>query len=115
MSKKSKIKLAREFRKNPTKSERLLWEKLRKKGFLNLKFRRQHLMEGYIVDFYCKELKLVLEVDGEIHNYTKKEDEERQKIIERKGDIFYRINSFDIENNIDNVLYNLKAFINKNA
>ena len=112
MSKKDKIQLAREFRKNPTKSERIMWDKLRGNNFLDLSFRRQHIIEGFIVDFYCHKLKLVIEIDGDIHKYQKDKDKERQKVIEQKGNIFYRIKSEDIGNNMKNVLSKLSNFIN---
>jgi len=58
MSKEDKIYIARKFRKNQTKSEQIMWEELRDRRFRGLKFRRQYLMLGYIIDFYCPELKL---------------------------------------------------------
>ena len=83
MSKEGKIQLAREFRKNPTRTERIMWNALRNRQFLNLKFRRQYLIEGYLVDFYCHELKLAVEIDGSVHGYEDQinKDVERQKII----------------------------------
>ncbi|MHA4737829.1 endonuclease domain-containing protein [Dyadobacter sp. MSC1_007] len=57
---------ARQFRENPTKAEQHLWEQLSNKK-LGVKFRRQHPLHLFIVDFYCHELKLVIEVDGGIH------------------------------------------------
>lgn len=71
MSKKIKIQLAREFRKNPTKSKKIIWNALRNRQFFDLKFRRQYLIEGYLIDFYCPELKLAVEIDGPIHLYKK--------------------------------------------
>ncbi len=114
MSKKGKIQLAKEFRKSPTKSERIMWNAIHNRQFLNLKFRRQHLIKGYLVDFYCYDLKLAVEVDGPVHldedqmNY----DQERQKIIEDQGIKFFRVKSEDVEYNIEQVLNRLKVFIN---
>ena len=84
MSKKGKIQLAKEFRKSPIKSERIMWNAIRNRQLLNLKFRRQHLITGYLVDFYCYELKLAVEIDGSVHldEVQVKKDIERQKIIE---------------------------------
>jgi histidinol dehydrogenase len=90
MTKAEKIYLAREFRKNHTKTEQIMWEELRNRKFLNLKFKRQYLIEGYIVDFYCPELKLAIEIDGPIHLQQIKEDELRQRDIEEKGIRFIR-------------------------
>ena len=56
------------LRNNMTNAEKLLWEKIRKKQILNLKFRSQHPIDIFIADFYCHQIKLVIEIDGEIHN-----------------------------------------------
>jgi very-short-patch-repair endonuclease len=61
------LELARKFRKQPTPAERLAWELLRDRRFLKLKFKRQKILLGFYVDFYCHELKLVVEIDGNIH------------------------------------------------
>ena len=71
------LERAQEMRKNPTKAEALLWEALRNRN-LNSKFRRQHPISRYIVDFVCLEKELIVEVDGEIHQYQLNEDAERQ-------------------------------------
>ena len=89
MSKKVKLGIARDYRKKPTKSEKIMWNVLLNRKFLNLKFRRQHLIEGYLLDFYCHDLKLAIEIDGGIHNDQKEMDIKRQKVIERCGIIFY--------------------------
>ena len=66
---------AREFRQNETSVEKILWQSLRNRQILNLKFRRQHQIGDYIVDFYCHELKLIIELDGGYH-FT---DEQQKK------------------------------------
>lgn len=71
------------LRNNMTKAEVMLWSKLKGRNMLDYKFRRQHGIENYIVDFYCPELNLVIEVDGESH-YTlegKKHDETRTEFL----------------------------------
>lgn len=67
-----KIKRAKELRRNMTPAEKILWEHIRAKSFNNLKLRRQQIIEGFIIDFYCHSLGLVIEIDGEIHNKQKK-------------------------------------------
>jgi very-short-patch-repair endonuclease len=57
----------RALRNNATKAERILWEKLKRKGLLGYKFRRQHSVGKFIMDFYCPELQIAIEVDGESH------------------------------------------------
>ena len=111
MSKKIKKQLAREFRKNPTKSEKLMWKALRNRKFLNLKFRRQHLFEGYILDFYCTKLKLAIEINGAIHFNQVEKDKKRQQALENSEIIFYRIKSEHIECNINEVIEELTNFI----
>ena len=115
MSKKGKIQLAKEFRKNPARSEKIMWNVIRNRQFLNLKFRRQHLIKGYLVDFYCYELKLAVEIDGSVHlnEIQIKEDIERQKIIEQNGIKFFRVKSEDVEYNVEEVLSRLKYFISQ--
>lgn len=111
MSKEVKIQLAREFRKNPTKSEKIMWGVLRNRQFLNFKFRRQFLIDGYLVDFFCHELRLAIEIDGEIHLQQLDADQERQRIIENSKIRFLRIKSNDIENNLNAITKKLKLFI----
>jgi len=78
---------ARELRKNQTPAEELLWQLLRNRQLANLKFRRQHQIGDYITDFYCDERKLVVELDGEIHDKPAKakSDAKRQKYLESLG------------------------------
>ena len=63
----AKLEIARHLRRDPTPAERNAWSLLRRKGILGLKFRRQHPLCGFIVDFYCPRLRLVLELDGGSH------------------------------------------------
>ncbi|ENU25452.1 hypothetical protein F992_03188 [Acinetobacter modestus] len=58
------LEFAKNMRSNATDAEHLMWQLLRAKRFMNLKFRRQHVIAPYIVDFYCHELGLVIELDG---------------------------------------------------
>ena len=76
---------ARELRKESTKEEKKVWEILRDRRFLNLKFRRQHDIEGFIVDFYCHDLRLAIEIDGKVHDRQIDYDNLRQNLIEEKG------------------------------
>ncbi|MFC1617618.1 endonuclease domain-containing protein, partial [Candidatus Margulisiibacteriota bacterium] len=72
-----KKEFARALRKDQTKSEDIVWEALRDRRFMSLKFRRQHVIKGYVVDFYCRSYKLVIEIDGKIHDSQKDYDEFR--------------------------------------
>jgi very-short-patch-repair endonuclease len=62
------IRAASILRRNMTLTEKILWKKLKNRNLFNSKFRRQHPISFFIVDFYCHEYKLVIEVDGMIHN-----------------------------------------------
>ena len=75
---------AREMRHDPTPAEHLLWQALRRHQFLNLHFRRQHPIEQFIVDFVCLSHRVIIEVDGEIHDVPEqaKYDQERQAYLE---------------------------------
>lgn len=73
------------MRHEPTKAEKLLWQKLRRRQLGGYKFRRQHPIGNYIVDFYCAETKLIVEVDGDIHAYQESYDKERTKDLEALG------------------------------
>ena len=61
------LEFAKTMRSNATDAEHLIWQLLRAKRFMNLKFRRQHVIKPYIVDFYCHEICLIIELDGSQH------------------------------------------------
>lgn len=105
--------LRRKLRKKPTNSEKILWEALRNKKFKNLKFRRQHPIGGYIVDFCCEEYKIVIEIDGAIHDFkeNKEYDIQRQQTIESEGYGFLRVRVDDVENNLQLVIKKLSRYI----
>ena len=65
---------AKQMRKNPTKAEEILWHRLKNKQVGGLKFRRQHPVDRFIADFYCHERKLVIELDGSVHDDDKQKD-----------------------------------------
>ena len=90
MTKAEKTYLARELRKKQTIAEQIMWEELRNRKYFNFKFKRQYLIEGYIIDFYCPRLKLAIEIDGSVHLQQIKEDKLRQEDIEVKGIKFIR-------------------------
>lgn len=100
------FKNARVLRDNMTESEIILWENvLSKKKMLGYKFRKQHPFNIYILDFYCHELKLCIEVDGNIHdNKSQKEyDGIRTDYIENNGIMEIRFTNYEIKNNLEEV------------
>ena len=120
MGRKSTItELARELRKNSTKSEKILWEYLRKRRFEGLRFLRQYPIIHeerdrelffYIADFYCSEVKMVLEIDGKIHDYQKESDFNRDFVMRRMGLKVLRIKNEELYN-IDAVLNKIRAVV----
>ncbi|MCB0119928.1 MAG: DUF559 domain-containing protein, partial [Anaerolineales bacterium] len=97
----------RELRKESTEAEQLMWNILRNRAFHDVKFRRQHPMEGYILDFYCHEAKLCIELDGSQHNEDDAihYDEERTKILqEKQGVKVVRFWNSDVLNKTEEVL-----------
>lgn len=73
---------SRELRQVSTEAEKLLWSELRNRKLNRLKFRRQHPIDKYIADFYCHERKLVIELDGEIHNTQENKNYDKARTVE---------------------------------
>ena len=109
MAKYGIIKKARILRKEYTKAEKILWQELRenKTGF---KWRRQHPVDMYILDFYCPPLKLCIELDGSIHKIkeNKECDKEREEYLKNKGIKTIRFWNDEVENNLKEVLGKIK-------
>ena len=106
--------LARDLRKNMTLSEVLLWNQLKQKNMMGYDFDRQRPLGNYIVDFYCKELSLAIEIDGDTHIYRYDEDDIRQKTLEKNGIRFLRFEDIEVKKNISNVLRVIEDWISKN-
>jgi len=102
---------ARRLRKEQTKAEKIVWELLRNRKFKKYKFRRQHVIEGFVLDFYCHELKLGIEIDGGIHLSRKEYDELRQEVIESKGVYIIRITNNEIKENKRSILKKLETIL----
>jgi len=97
-----------------TLSEVLLWNELKQKKNLGFDFDRQRPIGNYIVDFYCKELFLAIEIDGDTHFYRYDYDEERQSALEKLGVRFLRFEDIEVKRNMNNVLKILENWIHKN-
>ncbi|MDX1671752.1 MAG: DUF559 domain-containing protein [Balneolaceae bacterium] len=106
------VPLARSLRKNSTLAEVLLWQKLNKKQ-LGVDFHRQKPIGNYIVDFYCPELMLAIEIDGCTHRFLYEKDLRRQKQIEAMGVRFIRFSNRKVKRNMDEVLKQIKWKINQ--
>src|SRR5256885_17234985 len=82
---------ARELRNNPTPAERHAWTLLRNRGILGLKFRRQHVLHGFILDFYCPRERIVIELEGDVHDAAEAQrdyDQARAGFLQAAG---YRV------------------------
>ncbi len=98
---------AKELRKEPTASEQVLWEYLRNRQLGGFKFRRQAPMGRVIADFYCAESKLIVEIDGDIHDLQIEEDKQRTKEIESFGYRVIRFRNEEVERDLKSVLSNI--------
>ncbi len=100
---------ARRMRRKPTGAERQLWQQLRNRQVRGLKFRRQHPIGRFIVDFYCTEARLIVELDGPIHESSVDEDAARQRDIEGQGLRVLRFTNAEVEESIGDVLNRIVA------
>jgi very-short-patch-repair endonuclease len=96
-----------------TISEVLLWNELRNKQILGYDFDRQRPIDNFIVDFYCKELMLAIEIDGDTHIYKYDYDEDREKRLESLGVSFLRFDDKEVKKNMNNVLRVIEDWIIK--
>ena len=101
--------IARKLRKNSTEEERKIWNLLRNRQFLNLKFKRQVPIGEYIADFVCEEKKIAIEIDGGQHNEPDNwvKDNMRTQFIKSKGYKVLRFWNNDIKDNIEGVYQKL--------
>lgn len=113
------IQVARELRKNQTKAEKLFWEAIRNKQLYGLKFRRQEPIfynyydqeRFFICDFLCTKFKLIIEIDGGIHEKQKDYDNLRDEILSLKEYRVLRFKNEEIFKNLNGVLNNIKSYL----
>lgn len=99
---------AKELRKTTTEAEQVLWEKLRAGRFQGIKFRRQHPISKFIVDFYCHHYKLVIELDGAVHQEKDQKDRDfgREEELEDLGLRILRFSN-------DSVIYDMEYVLDE--
>ncbi len=104
-------KFRKELRNNPTKAESMLWKALQKRQLEGRKFRRQHSLNNYIVDFLCPKEKLVVELDGKVHNnpVNQQYDYKRTKVLEKLGFKVLRFENSLVFEQMDMVLDAIKT------
>ncbi len=103
----------RNLRKNQTFCEKILWIYLRDRKTLGYKFRRQYSVDHYVMDFYCPELKLAIELDGNVHDLPdqKEYDAYRQEYLEKYGITFCRITNEEFISNANMAFEKIGCFI----
>ena len=105
-----KLGLASNMRRTMTLSETILWSRLRRSA-LGYKFRRQQVIDGFIADFYCSSARLVIELDGKMHD--KLYDKERDEILSVRGLKVLRFENSEVESNVGAVVSRIKDYLPK--
>jgi very-short-patch-repair endonuclease len=103
--------IRRNLRQTSTETEALLWEQLRGRKLLGIKFKRQFSIGNFVVDFYCSSHELIIEVDGAVHKepVVHQNDKNRQEALESLGLTMLRVTNHDVINNMDDVLTKIKT------
>jgi very-short-patch-repair endonuclease len=107
---KEKLQRAKELRREMTPTEKLLWQEVRANK-LGVHFRRQQVIEGFIVDFYCHKSGLVVEVDGDIHDLQKDEDARREKVLSEMGLRIVRFGNDEVVNDLSAIIGKIKESV----
>lgn len=107
---KEKLQRARELRHEMTPAEKILWQELRANK-LGVHFRRQQIISGFIVDFYCHKASLVIEVDGDIHDLQQEEDARREKVLHEIGLRIARFRNEEVIRDLSMVIGKIKELI----
>jgi very-short-patch-repair endonuclease len=100
--------MARQLRKRATPEERLLWQQLRARRFEGLHFRRQQVIDGFVADFYCHAARLIVEVDGPIHDDQREHDAYRDRALADNGLCVVRVSNDDVRRNMPAVLERIR-------
>jgi very-short-patch-repair endonuclease len=109
-AKSSIFRKATDLRFRTTRHERILWEKLRASR-MGFRFKRQHPISHFIVDFYCHKAKLVIQIDGRSHESQIEYDQNRTLVIEEFGLNVIRFTNQEINDNIDSVVETIKRYL----
>lgn len=109
------FRIAEELRKNMTEAEKVLWERINRKQIAGVRFRRQHPIGRFIADFYCHKARLVIEVDGSVHDDSevKERDEGREYELKELGLRVMRFTNGEIFTDIQSVISRIEAIVIK--
>jgi very-short-patch-repair endonuclease len=99
-----KLELARDLRRRMTPQEKMLWHALRNDSNAALHIRRQQVVAGYIVDFYCASAKLAIEIDGGSHLQRTEHDVLRDRALSEMGIRTLRVSNNEVDRNLDGVM-----------
>ena len=104
--------LAQKLRKNATPEEIRLWtEVLRARKFYGYQFNRQFPIDQYIVDFVCRKLKLIIELDGRYHDHQLQKDQLREAKLQSLGYRVLRFTEYEVMTNLNNVVRTLESYL----
>ena len=106
------IERARKLRRETTPAERLLWSALRNSSFAGLKFRRQHPVGFYVADFCCMQENLIIELDGDSHDFSEQKDKDRTAALNEEGYRVIRFSNADVLDNLEGVLKMIAQTLN---
>jgi len=105
----AKLERAKELRRHMTPAERRLWQRVRANRLDGFHFRRQQIIDGFIVDFYCHAAGLVVEIDGSIHDEQIKYDAERERVLRSRGLRILRFRNEEVEQELESVVERIRA------
>lgn len=109
---KEKLQRARELRRDMTPAKKILWQELRANK-LGVHFRRQQIIAGFIVDYYCHKASLVVELDGDIHDLQREEDARREKILREMGLRIVRFGNKEVVSDLPAVIRRIQELVSK--
>ena len=104
------VETARKLRSNMTRAETLLWSRLRRKR-LGVKFRRQHPIAGFVADFACIQRRLIVEVDGDVHDAHEERDGTRSEMLIERGWRILRVRNDEVICHLDDVVNRIRSAV----
>jgi very-short-patch-repair endonuclease len=107
----AKMIVSRDLRRRSTFTEKIAWNMLRDRRMFGYRFKRQVVFDGFVLDFFCNELRLAIEIDGPIHETQKEYDAMRQIIIEQEDVHFIRLTTQEIEESPEKLTEAIEAHI----
>jgi very-short-patch-repair endonuclease len=112
-SDRGKLEAAKRMRRAATPAEETLWQNLRRGQLDGLHFRRQQVIDGFVVDFYCGSVDLIIEVDGSVHESVanREYDAERTRVLSARGLRVLRVTNDDVLSDVGAVLSRIRSFV----